>query len=155
MRFIKKNKLASSVNAIAISEIWNFQSLTDSLTDRGRCKEMLSHLKMSCSSASVWPAGCSCRWPCGARLESLWRASRPSPTSCSGFPSCCLAPPRAAAIYLSKVYSVVVSDMLIIRFCSNLQNSFQLVQLALKLSVVLLQNHLKNNSAFNNCPRKT
>ena len=65
-------------------------------------------------------------------------------------------PPGCSNIFI-KVYSVVVSDMLIIRFCSNLQNSFQLVQLALKLSVVLLQNHLKNNSAFrfDVCPRKT
>ena len=32
-----RNKLASSVDAIAMSEIWNCQSFTDWPTDRGRC----------------------------------------------------------------------------------------------------------------------
>ena len=74
-------------------------------------------IRKQCSwdSASVWPAGCSCRWPCGARLESLWQASRLSLTWCSGCPSCCRGSPRpAAAIYLingtniSKVCNMTV-----------------------------------------------
>ena len=44
------NKLASSVDAIAISKIWSYQWLTDwlthLLTDRGRCWRMLSHPKI-------------------------------------------------------------------------------------------------------------
>ena len=31
------NKIASSANVTAISKIWNYDSLTHSLTDRGNC----------------------------------------------------------------------------------------------------------------------